>query len=469
MKKYGYLLHDLVCIGLALVAALYFRHGFPLIQHPGKPEDFWPLLGVTTLVALVVFSLLRLHVRIWRYTSFAELGEILFAVLLVVALSNVCLFTISRLQMMPRSVPPIHWALAVLAMGGSRLMVRQWRGGVPHGLVAKPVASSKQHVLVVGACHTAELYLQFIKRIVPYAVVVEGFVDSNKQLAQRMFQKHKIWGTPAMLPQLVEQFLVHGIQIRHVILAQPLETLSQEDRAVLLAMETAGQVELVHFSRHMLQPAPSAVLPAHAATELAYASPSGWYMPVKRGMDVATAALLLVLLSPLMGLTALVVLADVGLPLLFWQQRPGLRGKPFRLYKFRTMRPARRRQDEDRLVHKSGDAMRTSAVGMLLRRLRLDELPQLFHILAGTMSFVGPRPLLPEDQPTDGHVRLSVRPGITGWAQIHGGDALSPEEKLVLDRWYIAHMGLWLDMRIMLRTLIVVLKEDRLPRYMLER
>ena len=102
-----------------------------------------------------------------------------------------------------------------------------------------------------------------------------------------------------------------------------------------------------------------------------------------------------------------------------------------------------------------------SSLGKWLRRFRLDELPQLFHILAGTMSFVGPRPLLPDDQPDNGSIRLSVRPGITGWAQIHGGDALTPTEKLALDRWYIDHISLWLDIRILLRTLLVIWKDDK--------
>jgi lipopolysaccharide/colanic/teichoic acid biosynthesis glycosyltransferase len=181
---------------------------------------------------------------------------------------------------------------------------------------------------------------------------------------------------------------------------------------------------------------------------------------VKRGIDIVLGAALFVLLLPVMLFASALVAADVGFPILFWQKRPGLYGKPFRLYKFRTMRKAGRKFGEGRLAHKSGDKKRTSQIGKWIRHLRLDELPQLLHIIAGTMSFVGPRPLLPDDQPKHGEVRLSVRPGATGWAQIHGGDALEPKEKLVLDVWYIRHMSLWLDIQIMLRTLFVVLKED---------
>ncbi|OYX03933.1 MAG: hypothetical protein B7Z05_09005, partial [Thiotrichales bacterium 32-46-8] len=192
-----------------------------------------------------------------------------------------------------------------------------------------------------------------------------------------------------------------------------------------------------------------------------YATPHGIYPRIKRGFDIVMGLISMVVLLPIMAITAVLVLLDVGFPVIFWQQRPGLHGKPFRLVKFRTMQGSRRRLDEPRLSHKSSDQSRMSPLGKWLRRFRLDELPQLFHMLAGTISFVGPRPLLHDDQPANGSIRLSVRPGITGWAQIHGGDALTPTEKLALDRWYIDHISLWLDIRILLRTLLVIWKDDK--------
>ena len=138
---------------------------------------------------------------------------------------------------------------------------------------------------------------------------------------------------------------------------------------------------------------------------------------------------------------------DIGLPLTFWQQRPGLRGRPFKLYKFRTMADAYCIDGQ----RKSDDA-RVSAVGQFLRRSRLDELPQLLNILKGEMSFVGPRPLLPVDQPIDSKSRLLVRPGLTGWAQIKGGRQISSTDKAALDVWYARNMSLTLDIKIMLKT-----------------
>ena len=122
-----------------------------------------------------------------------------------------------------------------------------------------------------------------------------------------------------------------------------------------------------------------------------------------------------------MVLAAVLVGASVGLPVLFWQQRPGLGGRPFRVYKFRTMRAAHS-SDGRRL----SDKERVSQMGTLMRRLRLDELPQLFNIFRGDMSFIGPRPLLPCDQSDAYRARLLVRPGLTGWAQVVGGRDISP-------------------------------------------
>ena len=457
MRKHLYLLHDLACLCAALIAALYLRHGIPLIQE-GQPEDLYLLLLATLGAGLLVLPLMRTHTSIWRFTSTSDVVDILIAVALVVLISNSGLFLISRLHMVPRSVPPMHWALAVVMMCGSRVLVRQlWVAG--RGDRNQPVA--KQHVIVVGACQAAELYLQFIRRILQHPIMVEGFVDSDAALTHRVFQKHRILGTPDNLGTIIEQFHVHGIQITHLVLAQPLESLTTDEQQQLQALEASGAVELVHFAKQM---APQAQLrPPIPATHYPYVSipQPGFYPYTKRLLDFTAATLLAIAFAPMMLLISLLVAIDIGFPVIFWQQRPGRYGKPFRLVKFRTMRSSRRRLDEPRHSHKSTDGTRTSGLGKILRRFRLDELPQLFHIIVGTMAFVGPRPLLPDDQPTDGAVRLSVRPGVTGWAQIHGGDALTPEEKLTLDRWYIEHQSLWLDIRILFRTLLVVLKVDK--------
>lgn len=167
----------------------------------------------------------------------------------------------------------------------------------------------------------------------------------------------------------------------------------------------------------------------------------------KRGLDVVGAALLLVVLAPLLGLVALGIWLDDGRPVFFTQTRVGQGGAPFRLWKFRTLTTGPK--DPTR------PADHTTRLGAVLRRWALDELPQLWNVLRGEMSLVGPRPTLPDQVQHYGpheRIRLRVRPGLTGWAQIHGRNALSWPARIDLDVWYVRNWSLALDLRILART-----------------
>jgi len=185
-------------------------------------------------------------------------------------------------------------------------------------------------------------------------------------------------------------------------------------------------------------------------------APSPLYALGKRTFDLVLALTLLVLLSPLLALVAVAVRVTLGAPVLFAQTRPGRFGAPFRIYKFRTMRAPTPGAAGD----PSTDAARLTRLGVLLRKLSLDELPELWNVVRGEMSLVGPRPLLLQYLPLYS-VRQSrrheVRPGITGWAQVNGRNALDWPERLELDVWYVEHAGFLLDLRILLRTAFVVL------------
>jgi len=185
---------------------------------------------------------------------------------------------------------------------------------------------------------------------------------------------------------------------------------------------------------------------------------TGVPLTVKRALDVAAAFTGLVITAPLILGTAAFVRFRMGSPVLFRQTRPGRAGKPFELLKFRTMTDERDAQG--RLLP---DEKRLPASGRLLRSLSLDELPQLWNVLCGDMSLVGPRPLLLEYidlySPEQSR-RHDVLPGITGWSQVNGRNAISWDEKLALDVWYVDHWSLALDAKILLMTLGVVLKRS---------
>jgi lipopolysaccharide/colanic/teichoic acid biosynthesis glycosyltransferase len=176
--------------------------------------------------------------------------------------------------------------------------------------------------------------------------------------------------------------------------------------------------------------------------------------------DKVVAALALAVAAVPMAITALIVFATLGRPLLFAQRRVGLGGHVFTISKFRTMHDSR-----DAAGVPLPDALRETATTRLLRRLRLDELPQLVAIMRGDMALIGPRPLLPatvEAMGALGRLRCSIRPGLSGWAQVSGNTRLDDRQKLALDIWYIDHRSLALDLRIVLDTILVLLRGEHL-------
>lgn len=179
---------------------------------------------------------------------------------------------------------------------------------------------------------------------------------------------------------------------------------------------------------------------------------------LKRALDLVGSAAALVLFAPLMLYIAWRVQKELGKPVLFRQVRPGLNGKPFVMYKFRTM--TEERDAEGRLLP---DEKRLTPFGRFLREYSLDELPEFFNVLRGEMSLVGPRPLLMEylDRYTPEQARRhEVKPGITGWAQVNGRNALSWEEKFKLDVWYVDNWTIWLDLKILWLTLVKVPRRE---------
>jgi len=178
---------------------------------------------------------------------------------------------------------------------------------------------------------------------------------------------------------------------------------------------------------------------------------------IKRAIDVIFSAMSLLILLPVMAVVWVAIRLTMGRPVFFRQHRPGYRMKPFVLFKFRTMREVYNADGTPR-----PDAERLTRLGRLLRHTSLDELPQLWNVLRGDLSLVGPRPLLiqylalytPEQAR-----RHDVRPGITGWAQVHGRNAISWEDKFSYDVWYVDHWSLWLDLKILILTLVKVTRQ----------
>ncbi|RZJ21586.1 MAG: sugar transferase [Acinetobacter sp.] len=179
---------------------------------------------------------------------------------------------------------------------------------------------------------------------------------------------------------------------------------------------------------------------------------------LKRSLDIVIASAALILLSPVYFYVAYKVRKNLGSPVLFRQVRPGLHGKPFEMIKFRSMKDA-----VDAQGNVLPDSERLTSFGKMLRASSLDEMPELWNVIKGDMSIVGPRPLLMEYLPlynSEQAKRHNVRPGITGYAQVNGRNAISWEKKFELDTWYVENQSLWLDFKIMLKTIKKVIAKD---------
>ncbi|WP_313036196.1 sugar transferase [Acinetobacter sp.] len=179
---------------------------------------------------------------------------------------------------------------------------------------------------------------------------------------------------------------------------------------------------------------------------------------LKRSLDIVIASAALILLSPVYFYVAYKVRKNLGSPVLFRQVRPGLHGKPFEMIKFRSMKDA-----VDAQGNVLPDSERLTPFGKMLRASSLDEMPELWNVIKGDMSIVGPRPLLMEYLPlynAEQAKRHNVRPGITGYAQVNGRNAISWEKKFELDTWYVENQSLWLDFKIMLKTIKKVIAKD---------
>lgn len=179
---------------------------------------------------------------------------------------------------------------------------------------------------------------------------------------------------------------------------------------------------------------------------------------IKGTIDVSIASVLLICLSPFLVVIILLLSFDFGKSVFFIQERPGKNAKVFKIYKFRTMN-----NETDKEGKLLPDMQRLTTIGKIIRSTSLDELPQLFNVLKGDMSLVGPRPLLVSYLPKytkEEMRRHEVKPGITGWAQVNGRNALEWHEKFKLDTWYVDHISFYLDLKIMLRTFLKIVKRD---------
>ena len=313
------------------------------------------------------------------------------------------------------------------------------------------IRSPSENIVMIGANHLSALYIKLVRSYSPNRHRVVAVIDDEISLFGRRVAGVPVVSTIAHIERTIEEFEVHGVCIDRIIVGGDDALLPKDSLAEVERVCHQHDIEL-QFVPHLIglnafkvksnNDAAAVIKSATSFVEL----PS--YHRVKRFVDFFVSAAAIILLSPLIVLISLLVLIDLGSPVVFWQQRLGRGGTSFFLYKFRTLHPP-----YDRRGLPVSEDDRLSWIGRLLRKGDLDELPQLFNVLVGEMSLIGPRPLLPEDQPTNSKLRLLTRPGMTGWAQVNGGNLVTNDEKGALDEWYVRHASFWLDLRILALTL----------------
>lgn len=483
MRRLVLLALDLSLVVLATLFSLVLRENFDV--SASRFLDFLPYLAAT-LASAAVFSLgFGLNRTIWRYASRPDYLRVLAASVAVVFGAVTLTFAYDRLDGVARSLPVLQLLACQAFLIGARILHKMTHDARQHRkasaaflqLVDKEPEAT---ILIVGISKLTETYLQAIAELAPGCIKIAGLLGQTDRHVGRLVATHPVLGVPEDMDAILDGLEVHGVTIDRIVVAWPFRSLTLAERAALLRVESSRNITLqfliedlgfgdtsrssgqkVGAEKHQF--ARSTALSFEIAPAELDMIARRRYWVGKRAFDSFAALALLLICSPLMAIAAVFVAFSIGSPVLFWQQRPGLGGRPFRLYKFRTMRAAH--APDGRSL---SDEERVSRIGSLMRRLRVDELPQLFNVVRGDMCFIGPRPLLAREQPDAYRARLLVRPGLTGWAQVVGGRDISPEDKAALDVWYVRNASLALDLEIVARTVPMVLLGERISRPLIE-
>src|SRR6266545_4037201 len=440
-------LWDLFWALISPLLALYLRDVDILFRGDWSAVGYYWVLS--SGFALLAFFALRIQDGMTRYFSVHEALDIAEAVLFAELMTFGVMFTITRLDGIPRSMPIIHGLILLAGIVAARIFVR-----IVFSRANEPqdYQSRRERIIVIGANPFAASFIQLLRVYAPTHQPVIAILDGDAGMIGRAISGVQVFGAPHELDAIITEFSIHGVETSRVVIAGESDSLGP---AVLQEVERICQSRQIGltFLPRMLGVTESAAIESASIPISAPAVPVSPYFLVKRGIDIVGSSALLVLFLPLLTVAGLLVLLDVGPPVLFWQERLGWKRRSFLIYKFRTLRAPFDADGKPTLV-----AREPSAIGRFLRATRIDELPQLLNVLLGDMSLIGPRPLLPEDQPDNSHVRLSVRPGITGWAQVNGAKLVSKEDKEKLDEWYIRNASMWTDLRIIGMTLGLMLR-----------
>jgi lipopolysaccharide/colanic/teichoic acid biosynthesis glycosyltransferase len=402
----------------------------------------------------IAFLIFRVQDGMARYFSVYDALGVCKAVIATELMTCLALFNLTRLEGIPRSTLIIHSLIFGAGLIAVRTLVRiltEERADIHVGKF------DPEHIIMIGSTRLSSLYIKLLQACAPNQRRVVAVLDGRREVVGRTIEGVQIIGAPHDLDTVIHEYSIHGIQIGRVIVGGESNILSEVEMKEVCRTCEQRQI-LLNFVPELVGLRDLKDRREDITPQEKYSKPIvlSAYFQWKRLIDFCVASIIIIVFIPLLVSVGLVALFNVGSPVLFWQRRVGFCGRSFLLYKFRTLRAPFDWRGDPTLPDE-----RLSRIGRLLRETSLDELPQLLNVWVGDMSLIGPRPLLPEDQPEGTSVRLMVRPGITGWAQVNGGKLLTPEQKDKLDEWYILNASIWLDLRIILRTLQMLVSAGR--------
>ena len=363
----------------------------------------YAVTGFVATVAVVAVSNIG-HVLL-EYFCRRDLAALVRVGSLSIVITMILMFGAARLDNIPRSLPAIHLVVLLALMVGWRWLASR----LANGRKVRDAASSKQpveHILLIGANRWTWLYSGMVDALILGRQKIVAILDEDPQLCGRSIHGHRVIGNIHDIGAVVDEYAVHGILIWRVVVAGRREDIAQGSWIHLERVCAMREIKLDVLAEHLglldkgIGEAGKCEPESALAAELAIIRGRPYWRG-KRAFDIAFACFLLIALAPLFLLTFIAVVVDVGRPTVFWQLRVGRDRKPILVYKFRTLRPPFRRDGTP-----IPEAARLTDIGRYLRATRLDELPQLFNVLRGDMSLIGPRPLMPVDLPQSAELRL---------------------------------------------------------------
>jgi exopolysaccharide biosynthesis polyprenyl glycosylphosphotransferase len=454
-----YVAVDLVLITACFFVPYFLRYNYPVMLSMGRYLPYFTehlfIFCLQAFLIVTTFKRKRLYGTLRDITVPRELTNVVTRLLYVAVIVGSVIF-FARFHFFSRLFFLSNFMLLCAVLGGWRLVKRL--------VLRKLIREGFRNIntLIVGAGKAGRMILEEIEKRPSLGFRVVGFLDDRAQ------------EEPGGLPVLGTPADFESVAAKHFI----------DEVVVAIPHDRAAAAEIVRRAQQMRVAV--RVVPDHIEEPLAILDTGSigmiplltykerWQhpseIPYKRLFDVAASAVSLVLLAPVFAVIAVLVKLDSPGPVFFAQKRTGLKARPFDFYKFRSMvkeaeqlKPHLRDKNEiaDGVIFKIRNDPRVTKIGRFLRRYSLDELPQLFNVLKGDMSLVGPRPPLPGEvsEYEDTHMgRLSIRPGITGLSQIRGRSDLSFSRWVKWDLWYVNHWSLWLDLKIIWWTIPVVLK-----------